>query len=344
MEKTKNNTRRMKNESPKKTEIFLLLALRQAARLNLTAQDDETDSTENFFAELCEQLPAPEAKKIERLRLDYQNKSEEEKRKWREQTENFIGSDNRFLDGNIHQSHIEAALEKEIPAIRKIVSALPSAQRNRFNKIIGETKGEELPRPTLLEKTVCQTFAKQFVALRDLPAATAFDRLSGAQLARLIRLAGIREVALACVRITAVESVAAFLRRFSAEDARAIAAQLSGLPEPGDERLSFAESLVQTAMEIESKPSAMLDLLGIWLIGILLCDGAAQRTIYTAQKLPLEVAPKLSEMIETQCRQTPAELQREIGAEIERLSETVTKTIDKFKSKVEKNSPNQVKI
>ncbi|MGI8786284.1 MAG: hypothetical protein ACR2HG_00800 [Pyrinomonadaceae bacterium] len=319
----------MKNESPKKTEIFLLLALRRAAQLHSAADD----STENLFAALAEQMSAPEAKKFERLRRDYQNKSEPEKRKWRGQTENYIGSETTFVDENIHRSHIESAMRKEIPAIRQIVlNALPTAQRSHHKNNDDETKNEQTPPASPLEKIVCRAFAKQFVALRDLRAASAFDYLSGAQLARLIRLAGIREVALACMRITAVESVAAFLRRFSAEDARAIAAQLSGLPQAGSERLSFAENLVQAAMEIESKPSAMLDLLGIRLIGILLCGGAEQRIRYAAQKLPLEVAPKLGAIIETQCRQTPAELQREISAEIERLAETAAKTIDKVKN------------
>lgn len=317
----------MKNESPGKLEIFLLLALRQAARLNSGGEESKKDdSPQNFFSLPTEQLPVAEAEKFERLHSDYQKKSEAEKQKWRAQIENFIGSDEPALDANIHESHIDAALRRELPATHRIVMiCLPAARQNRLNQAGIETENSRKLRAAPLEKIVRKTFAAQFVALRDLPVGGSFDRLNGAQLARLIRLAGIREAAYACARIEAVESVTGFLRRFAPEDARAIAAQLNSLPQKSGERLSFAENLVQTALKIEPQPSAMLDLLGIWLVGILLCDGAPERIAYTKQKLPLEVAPRLSEIIETQCRRTPAELQREIGAETELLAEKIIK-------------------
>jgi hypothetical protein len=323
----------MKHESPKKKEIFLLLALRQNERLSLL-EKDRTDPADNladqFSPSFLTQLPASEAKKIEQLYLAYQNRSAEEKQKWREQIETYISSDETNVDENIHWSHIEKAMQNETTAIREIVAAgLHSNYRKYFVQEPNAKENVSSVRSSFVEKTVRKTFAAQFVALHNLPSVSAFDRLSGAQVARLVRQAGIREVALACIRITAVESVAAFLRRFSAEDARAIAAQMSGLPEIGNERLSFAENLVQSAMEDEPKPSAMLDLLGIRLVGTLLCAGEKSRIIYTTQKLPLEFAPKLAEIIDTQCRQTPAELQNEIGAEVERLAEIVVNTIEK---------------
>lgn len=328
----------MKNEGSKKLEIFLLLALRQAARSDSAgSESDETaegEPSENAFSAIAAQLSAADAEKFERLRTEYRNKSGEEKEKWRARIETFIGTDEPSVDDSVHRSHVGAALEKEIPAIRKIVvSSLSPAHLSQFSQKRAESESSKTYRAAWLEKNVRRAFAKKFVALRDLPAATAFDRLSGAQFARLIRHAGIREVALACVRIEAVESVTAFLRRFAAEDARAIAAQLSASRQISDERLSFAENRVQSALEIEPQPSAMLDLLGIRLVGNLLCANAA-RAVYTEQKLPLEVAPKLSEIIETQCRQTPPALQLEIGAEVERLAETIMKTTAKAKADV----------
>lgn len=334
----------MKNESPKKLEIFLLLALRQQqmSHLDSSSDEDETDAeeeaTEEFPSAFAGRLSSPkDAKKFERLRADYQNKSEEEKQTWRELIESFIGSDEPVLDGNIHHSHIDAMLKKETPPMRKIIAAsLPPDYQIPFGedelRDRSSVENSQKPRSVWLERNVRRTFVQRFVALRDLPTAeSAFDRLNGAQLARLARLAGIREVALACLRIEAVESVTAFLRRFAAEDARAIAAQLGNLPQQqnaSDERLAFAENLVHTALESEPQPSAMLDLLGAWLIGILLCgnDGGEERIAYTAQKLPLEAAPKLPEMIEEHCRQTPAALQNKIAAEIESLAETIAST------------------
>lgn len=316
----------MKNDSPKKLEIFLLLAL---LRVNVDSDDEDEkhDSTEDFFTAFAEQLPAPEIKKFERLMFDYRAKPEIEKQKWRARMKDFIGFDEPQVDGNVHWSHVAAALGNETAAIRKIiVPALASAHRNRFTEDLSETGDASSRRSVALEKIIRKIFAERFVAFRNLPDATAFDRLSGASLARLVRIAGIREVALACVQIEAVETVGAFLRRFAAEDARQIAAQLNNFSKTASKRLLFAENLVEAALELEPQPSAMLDLLGIQLIGLLLCGAAPERILYAKQKLPLEVAPKLSEIIETQRCGTPAELQNIIAAEIERLAETLAKT------------------
>ena len=315
----------METYSPKKLEMFLWLALRQTTQLTSVGEKaEENTASENIFAALKAQLPAPEAEKFARLKADYQTKSEEKKANWQKQIKNSIGANNPIIDENIHWSHIDAALKKEIPAIRKIiVAALPPAHRKYLAPKEDEATEESPFRSPALAKSICQTFARQFVALSDLSITRAFDRLSGEQFARLVRMAGIREVAFACARITAVESVAAFVRRFPAEDARAIAAQLSDLPKASDERLLFAENIVQAALEIEPQPAAMLDLLGIWLVGILLSGKKAKRSTYTTQKLPLEFAPKLAEIIETQRQQTPPELQNEISAEIEQLARSI---------------------
>lgn len=317
----------MKNESPKKLEIFLLLALRRTERSASVSDNlEDDDLPEDFLSVFAGRLPETEAVDFDRLRADYLNKSEAEKEEWRGQIENFIGADEPLLDEHIHFSNIDAALLKETRAIRKIV--VGTIAGNKSNAKQSQRENAKSRRNTL-EKAVRRTFAKQFVGQSDLPRVSSFDRLNGARLARLIRLAGIREVAFACVRIKAVELIAAFMRRFSAEDARAIAAQMNGLPKISPERLLFAENFVQTALETESKPSAMLDLLGLRLVGIMLCGDAPERTVYTEQKLPLEAASKLSEIINAQSRRASGETERQIGREIEQLAETILKAIDK---------------
>lgn len=330
----------MKPHTPKKSEIFLLLALRQPSRPRSPSDASQAEkaqtgeeSREEIFPAFAEQMSAPDYENFERLRLDYQNEPDAEKQKWREQIQFSIGAAAEFsIDENIHRSHVEAALARENPAIQTIVRAvLPDiyqsgSETNSPVEKTPTTQTKSIAR-IALEKTVCRTFAAQFVALRDLRNAKTFDCLSGAQIARLARLAGIREVAYACAGIESVESVGAFLRRFAPEDARAIAGQLSGLPKISAERLAFAESLVQTALATEPQPaSAMLDWLGIRLVGILLCareENSGARVAYAEQKLPSETAPKFSELIETECRKTPDAIKRKIGAEIEKLAETV---------------------
>lgn len=331
----------MTNQPPNRLEIFLALALERGAPRNfpvndfLPSLDDENETANEGVSDdlpdeklspLYEYLPPAETEKLQSILAEYQNKTATEKADWRAWVRGGIGIDESLIDETIHPSHVFEALQKESPAVQKIIAAsLPENYKNQPEESFEKTGAP-------LEKTVRRAFAEQFVALRDLREPTAFDRLDGAQLARLIRLAGIREVALACVRIEAVESVAAFLRRFSAEDARAAAAQINNLRGAPEARLDFAENLVQTFIEIEPQPSAMLDLLGIRLIGITLGDGGdAVRVRYTNQKLPLEAAAHLSEIIDEQRRRTPADLQRQIRAEIEQLAETIVRAgVQKF--------------
>lgn len=328
----------MTEQSLNKSEIFLALALKQRTRQtagdailpaaeSAPASNEETspDSAREDFSVLLDYLDEAETRRFERVWADYQNKPETEKADWQTQVLQKIGTDEQLIDDAVHQSYISAALQKETPAVQKIVArGLPPAAQK--SETFAFSKHETAPRhekATALEKTVRRAFAKQFVALRDLPTPTAFDRLNGAQLARLIRLTGIREVALACLQIEAVELVAAFLRRFSAEDAQAIAAQLNGLPKMPDARMSFAENLVQTTMEDESQPSAILDLMGIHLVGVMLCTSPKERVAYTNQKLPLEAAAQLPEIVYEQSRNTLAVLQRRISQEIEQTAEMI---------------------
>ena len=322
-------------------------------------ESDSDNLEDETFSPLFEYLTESEAEALRRISADYKNKTEAEKTVWRKQILDKIGTDEQLIDKEVHSSHIHDALQKEIPAIQKIISkSLPPSYKSPVDTFTGERKKisdspelkttqdlqeaeKALKKLTFsLEKTIRRTFAKQFVALRNLPKPTAFDRLSGTQLARLIRLSGIREVALACVRIEAVEAVAAFLRRFPAEDARAIATQINNLRKTPESRLAFAEHLVQTTIEIESEPSAMLDLLGIWLVGIFLCDSTETRVRYTNQKLPLEIVTKLPEIIDRQYQNTPEDMQKKISSEIEHLAETIAQAEMNINSAVNKTSSN----
>lgn len=323
----------MRQQSPDRLEIFLALAEKSVSRTDLNSEPTAPELAANSSAEssnesrsaILDYLSEKESDKFRRLDANYQNKSESERAEWRANVLQKIGADEPLIDDTVHWSHVNEVLEKEIPAIQKIVFASLSPEcRKAINPTFDESaKTPSNQRSNVVEKTARRAFAGHFTALRNLPRPTAFDRLSGSQTARLIRLAGIREVALACLQIEAVELVAAFLRRFSTEDAQAIAAQLNGLPKMSEERLEFAENLVKTMVETETEPSAMLDLLGFHLFGIALCGSSKQRVAYANQKLPLEAAPPLSAIIAEQCRTVPNDLQSEISAEIEQTAQTI---------------------
>lgn len=311
----------MQQHSLDRLEIFLALAVKSGAAENVSTKESEVEDYPAIFAYLSEK----ESEKFKRLQANYQEKTETEKAEWQTAVLKKIGMDEQLIDETVHWSYVNEALQKEIPAVQKIIFDFLSVEhRKAINSSTGKHKeNSRKPRMSALDKTIRRTFAKQFIALRDLPQPSAFDRLSGAQLARLIRLTGIREVALACLQIEAVELVAAFLRRFSTEDTQAIAAQLNTLPKMSEERLDFAQNLVQTMIEIEPEPSAMLDLLGIHLVAANLCDSSEKRVVYTNQKLPLEVAAQLPELIDEQKIETPKDLRHEINQEIEQTAQTI---------------------
>ncbi|HVF56614.1 MAG TPA: hypothetical protein VM934_10715 [Pyrinomonadaceae bacterium] len=145
------------------------------------------------------------------------------------------------------------------------------------------------PSPEVVS-VVRRSFLSNFTSAREINRPGPLDLLSGAELARLVRLLGVRETALACRGIAAVEAVASFLRRFAAEDARAIAAHIATLTDVDSSRIAFAEEVVREAMNAEPEPGAMLDRTGLRLLAITLAGRDEARLRYTAQKLPLEAA------------------------------------------------------
>ena len=322
-----------------KINVFLWLTVKNAAREKSVSPKSAADNflpdanpdavgaekpDDEFSIEIpawaIEQLTTSEADKLRQSFAKFQKKSFAEQENWRAAIKARIGQDVDLIDAHIHRSHIESALARENAAMRKAIE-----------RIIGKTtvarfSAEKAENVSPLEKVVWQNFLRQFIQIRDLTEIKVFDNLNGVQLARLIRWAGVEEVARACARIEAVETVAAFLRRFSTEDARIIAAQLNNLPATPVERIEFAENLVQTALDAEPNTAAMLDWLGLWLIGTMLCRSDERRIAYTQQKFPFEFSTQLTELIEAKCRETPESMQTRIAAEIEQLATVIIET------------------
>jgi hypothetical protein len=151
-------------------------------------------------------------------------------------------------------------------------------------------------------------FLSRFVSADELLARTPLELLSGAELARLVRLLGVRETAVACRGIEAVEAVASFLRRFAHEDARAVAAHMRSLAEVDARRVAFAEQVVREALLGEDDPRAMLDRAGLRLLAVALAGAENRlRLRYTAQKLPVEAARWLEESARAVAAQAEAQ-------------------------------------
>ncbi len=233
-----------------------------------------------------------------------------------------------LLDEHIHVSHIIQALRVEPIRVQSLIlhhlpariaaevmpaldlEVVPSLQMLQMNG---------LPAPEIVG-VVQRTFLAHFFAADELHQPTALDALSGVELVRLVRLAGVRETARACRGITAVEAVASFLRRFAAEDARAIVAHIATLAHVEARRVRFAEELIHAALTVEPETGAMLDRAGLQLLAISMTRREEGRVRYTLQKFPVVAAQTLRRMIEEGRRETEREMRDRITREIEDLA------------------------
>ncbi|HEV2763886.1 MAG TPA: hypothetical protein VGV38_12970 [Pyrinomonadaceae bacterium] len=216
------------------------------------------------------------------------------------------------LDEHVHPSHVVEVLRDEPAYIRRLVLAhLPHALASRVEEAFGERgragreKGRRRTRSgSLVEESpavvstpapevvsvVRRAFLTHFTSRAELARVTPLEILSGVELARLVHLLGVRETALACRAIQAVEAVASFLRRFGPEDARAIALHISTLTEVDPRRVAFADGIVHEAFSAEPEPAAMLNRAGLQLLALTLSARDESHARYVAQKLPVEVA------------------------------------------------------
>lgn len=204
------------------------------------------------------------------------------------------------FDERIHPSHVAEQLRFEPPRVRELVlSYLPERVAEEVAAQFGAQRHAHAGESTEPAPEVITVVRREFLSRFEPPpdAARALDLLSGAGLARLVRVLGVRETAHACRRIEAVEAVASFLRRFEPEDFQAIRAHLYSPAEIARARVHFAEEVLRDALPARAEPAAMLDLVGLRMLANSFGAGAeSPRLRYAAQKLPLEAARLLSDM------------------------------------------------
>lgn len=234
------------------------------------------------------------------------------------------------LDEHLHHSHVTEALRGEPPRVRRlVVSHLPRALAEACARSLGMSPEEthaEVERGEPSHEVVAvvrRVFLSHFITLADVERPTPLDFFSGAELARLVRLLGVRETALACRGIPAVEAVAAFLKRFAPEDARAVASHIRTLTVVEPRRVASAGQHVQEALRAEPEPGAMLDRSGLRLLAIALSGRGRRASLrYAAQKLPVEAARWLRLMAATgsDVNLTDSDERRQIAREVEEVA------------------------
>ena len=204
------------------------------------------------------------------------------------------------FDERVHTSHVAEHLRGEPPRVRELVlSYLPERVAEEVWAQLGARRQAHAGESTEIAPEVIAVVRREFLSRFEPPpeAARPLDLLSGAGLARLVRVLGVRETAHACRGIEAVEAVASFLRRFEPEDFQAIRAHLYSPAEVSLARVLFAEEVVRDTLPARAEPAAMLDLVGLRMLANSFGREAdSPRLRYAEQELPAEAARLLSEM------------------------------------------------
>ena len=229
--------------------------------------------------------------------------SADERARWTARALNRGREKHTPLDEHVHPSHVVAWLDREPPRVQLMVlQHLPTALAAAASETLGvrlapaehgDAAGDRQPPPEIVE-VVRRTFVGDFVTRREIFDPGSLDSLSGVELRRLIRLLGVRETAIACRGIAAVETVASFLRRFEAADARAIVSHIASLTDLDAERVRLAEKIVRHVLDLEDDPGAMLYRTGLRVLATDADWRDGRRLRYTAQKLPVEAAEEFA--------------------------------------------------
>jgi hypothetical protein len=230
----------------------------------------------------------------------------------------------RRFEEDIHPSQIIEALRTETPLIQSLIVGVLPLHRDTVAEALGVLpRASSQSSATKVADVVRRAFFARFIPAAALSGHTSLDLLSGVELARLIRLLGVRETAIACKGVTAVEAVTAFLKRFSAEDAHAIRFHLASLKTLDPERIVFAETVVRNAIDDGSIDSATLDRVGLTLLAMVLAEADELRRRHTAQKLPLAASRQLDELLSGGLPQCDPAIARHIIRETHSLAATL---------------------
>ncbi|MFN0121537.1 MAG: hypothetical protein ACKV2V_13675 [Blastocatellia bacterium] len=210
--------------------------------------------------------------------------------------------DRALLESHIHPARIAAALGDEPAGMRvALLRMLPEAMAAGVAAVTGLrwplAGGRVARHDARLRACMRRHVMRPFVLLRDLTDVTPLDCLSGEELVRLTRLLGIREIALACRGIPDVESLSAFLGRFTESLALEIGRQIGRLVTVEPARVEFAQHLLATLLREGVDHAALIDGAGMALLAIALNDSPPAHVRLTMQKLAPGLAQTLGGLI-----------------------------------------------
>jgi hypothetical protein len=263
-------------------------------------------------------LPEKDIQKLENKLLNYENLTPDARKSWKSRVLSRVQGSSPWLDKSIHHSHICEVLRHEPNHLQCfILSRLPSdiadpisialgifqefrgfIERNSKKRKLTQTNGFsskfQQKDPTFL---VRQTFLTNFVSFEDIYLPKPLDYLTGDDLIQAIYLLGISEISLACCGIKEIESLATFLRQFSAYNSQLIVHNLAKYSNVDKISIQQAEKLIQHWWEkSENDTSALIGFIGIHKIARAFSQIEEIQFIYAKQKLSLQMTEKIDTM------------------------------------------------
>lgn len=208
------------------------------------------------------------------------------------------------LDHNVNAEHVARILKLEpVPIRRHILSYLPADLGRDVERLLdpdfemrpAEDESNDLP-PEILE-VVKQRFLDNFAQIESIGDANAIDELSVDELRQFIRVQGLREIAVACRGIRSREKIAAFLCRFSEDDAKTIAKFLAELDNVDAIWVSTADRTVKRLWNRRLRPHLILHKIGLELLACAFAERSNAAVQYTAQKLSYRDSRRWGKMI-----------------------------------------------
>lgn len=204
------------------------------------------------------------------------------------------------LDEQINPARVTEVLRNETQAAQELILRyLPVNLKGRVGSELGLKsgysvlpKGGQQPVNEKIVRLVRQKFLSHFVALEDIYEPTETDKLSIDDLAKFIRHLGTRETAIACRGINSKESLAVFLGRFDASDAREIIEYITELEKIKPFWVAEADRLVRETLESDVAPDDFLQSLGLQLLAAAFVGREATAQTYTAQKMTTDESEK----------------------------------------------------
>lgn len=199
------------------------------------------------------------------------------------------GRSARF-DENVHPTQIVDVLMREPRSVQRlIIKNLPDDLARRLATYLDislnvkETSRNSID-PAIV--TIVRTmFLRNFVTVEELVDPDAVDRFSIAEFDEFVRHLGLREIAIACRGIGAKETLAAFLNRFSAVDAKEIARYLTELDKIRPFWVAQADALVRKSWNAEIGPEKVVRKIGLRLLAGFFVQRSAGQMGYASQKL-----------------------------------------------------------